>query len=398
MTMEFKARVRQHGETVRERRQLINTEEATKHALVLPLLAILGFDVYDPRDVIPEFDADIANKKGEKVDYALCVSGKPTVFIECKSVGEQLDQHRGQLVRYFQCVSSAEFGVLTNGVIYRFYTDIEESNLMDQLPFLEFDITSLLDDQIEELRKFCKTEFDSEKIRVNASRLKHQNALTKVFQRELENPSDDLIRLLASQVEKKKMTAQVVEYFRDIVKSVIRSHISGLVRNRLESAMSANDQEQKAASATSTEPVLAADDNGIITTPEEIESYMIIKAILAMDPHSRGRIVYRDAKSYFSVLLDDNSRKPICRLILKESRKQILFCDAPENFRPGTGARTFETVDIQSIENIYEFADRLLKTFRYYEEPGSVPKSPVAESTPSAAGTTPLSSESASAS
>lgn len=374
MVTDFKVRVRQHAETVKERRTFINTEEATKHSLVMPLLSILGYDVYDPREVVPEFDADVANRKGEKVDYAICINGQPTIFIECKSVNEPLDMHRGQLVRYFQVVKDARFGILTNGVQYRFYTDIEDSNIMDQLPFLEFDLTTMTDDQIEELRKFSKPDFDPEKIHVNASKLKHMNALTKVLQKELEEPSEDFVRLLAGQVCKGRMTASVLEYFQGLVKSVIKSHISGLVRSRLESAMTANDQAQKDDAATSSgETTSEETDQGIVTTQEELDAFVIVKAILAMDKRSRGRIAYRDSKSYFAILLDDNARKPICRMILKENRKRILFFDQPENFQKESGAKTGEVVEMQSIEDIYGFEDRLLNTFRWYEDPSSAP-------------------------
>ncbi len=232
----------------------------------------------------------------------------------------------------------------------------------------------MTDDQIEELRKFSKTDFDPEKIHVNASKLKHMNALTKVLQKELDEPSEDFVRLLAGQVCKGRMTVSVLEYFQGLVKTVIKSHISGLVRSRLESAMTANDQAQKEETAVPSDAITSEEtDQGIVITQEELNAFTIVKAILGTDSRSRGRIAYRDSKSYFAVLLDDNALKPICRMILKENRKRILLFDQPENFAKESGAKTGETVDMQSIEDLYSLEERLLNTFRWYEEPSLAP-------------------------
>jgi len=55
---------------------VLQTEEATKNALIMPFINILGYDIFDPTEVIPEFIADIGIKKGEKVDYAIVKDGK----------------------------------------------------------------------------------------------------------------------------------------------------------------------------------------------------------------------------------------------------------------------------------------------------------------------------------
>ena len=119
------------------------TEEATKNALVMPFIAALGYDVFNPTEVVPEFTADVGNKSGEKVDYAILLDGQPIILLECKLASTTLDNaHLNQLIRYFS-TTPARIGVLTNGIVYRFYADLDRPNMMDTKSFLEFDLTNV---------------------------------------------------------------------------------------------------------------------------------------------------------------------------------------------------------------------------------------------------------------
>ena len=148
----------------------------------------MGYDVFNPTEVVPEFVADLGLKKGEKIDYAIFKDSAPIILIECKHWAQNLDLHDGQLLRYFH-VSKARFGLLTNGIVYRFYSDLVEANKMDEKPFLEFAITDIKDNQIEELKKFHKSYFDAESIVNTASELKYANELRNLLSQELNNPS-----------------------------------------------------------------------------------------------------------------------------------------------------------------------------------------------------------------
>ena len=161
--MEFNEQIKQFSERVVSMKSTITTEEATKMSLIVPLFQIMGYDVFNPLEFCPEYTADVGIKKGEKVDYAILENGEPNILIECKSCTEQLDKHSSQLFRYFG-TTPAKFGILTNGIIYRFYTDLEESNKMDLVPFLELDITNIKDSSIIQLKKFCKENFDKDSI------------------------------------------------------------------------------------------------------------------------------------------------------------------------------------------------------------------------------------------
>jgi len=148
--MDFKDQIKILGERVAKLKDQIQTEEATKHSFVMPFIQTLGYDVFNPTEVVPEYISDIGTKKGEKIDYAILKDGVPAILIECKHWAQDLVIHNNQILRYFN-VSKAKFGVLTNGINYKFYSDLEEPNKMDEKPFLEFNICEMKDNQVEEL-------------------------------------------------------------------------------------------------------------------------------------------------------------------------------------------------------------------------------------------------------
>src|SRR5215217_8875501 len=174
--MDFKDSILHFASRVDKLCPQIKTEEATKNALIMPFIQLLGYDVFNPFEVSPEFIADIGIKKGEKVDYAILNNNKPILLIECKHYTEDLNPHNSQLFRYFHTTDS-KFGLLTNGVCFKFYTDLVTPNKMDEKPFFEFNITEIKDNEIAELKKFHKSYFDVENITNTASELKYLNEM-----------------------------------------------------------------------------------------------------------------------------------------------------------------------------------------------------------------------------
>lgn len=166
--MDFKDSIKQIAERIESLKENLLTEEATKNALIMPFINALGYDVFNPLEVVPEMCCDIGTKKGEKIDYAIMKNGEPILLIECKHWQQDLTLYDNQLIRYFH-VSKAKFGVLTNGIVYRFYTDLAEPNKMDEKPFLEVNLLDLKEPQIEELKKFHKSYFDVDMILSSAS-------------------------------------------------------------------------------------------------------------------------------------------------------------------------------------------------------------------------------------
>lgn len=353
--MDFKDQIKQLADRVIRLKNNINTEEATKTSLVLPFLQTLGYDVFDPFEVVPEFISDIGTKKGEKVDYAIlkAVEGgqpEPCMLIECKHWKQDLTLHDNQLLRYFH-VTKARFGILTNGIIYRFYTDLEIPNRMDEKPFLEIDLLDLRESQIEELKKFSKPYFDVNQILNTASELKYMGALKGLIAQEFANPSEWLIKYFAKGVYDGTLTAKMVEYFSGLVKKSISQTITEQITDRLKIALTQEEQEV-IASHSEVAPTVEKQEPTVVTTAEELEGFYIIRSMLRTQVDA-GRIVHRDAMSYFAILLDDNNRKTICRLHFNGSKKYIGIMDESKR----------ETRhELQSLDDIYNFDEQLKLT------------------------------------
>ena len=231
--MDFIDRIRDLAAQIPNQLNHIQTEEATKIALVMPFIRALEYNTADPTEVVPEFTADVGLKKGEKVDYAILKDKKPIIIFECKWSGSYLDQeHASQLSRYFN-VTDARFGVLTNGIIYRFYSDLEQPNKMDLKPFLEFNMLDIKEPLVEELKKFMRSSFDLDVILTTASELKHTREIKRIVAEQWANPSDDLVRFFASQVYSGRMTQSVMTQFRDITRRALQQYVTDQFSDRL---------------------------------------------------------------------------------------------------------------------------------------------------------------------
>lgn len=296
-----------HKRAVEHREALLN-EEAAKTALVMPFLQALGYNIFDPTEVAPEFCADVGTKKGEKVDYAICKDGKVNILVECKPASVELNiNHASQLFRYFS-VTEARLAILTNGVVYKFFSDVEKPNKMDDKPFFTFSMDSVRPSDIKVIESFSKSEFNVDQIIKEAGNLKVQSLLRKELEREFAEPSEEFVRMMASRVHDGRVTTAVKENLRKLLVGSISSFVRDMVNERLSSALNATGAE----SETQDQSVDIA-DMGIATTQEEISAFHIVQAIASrhIDPK---RVVMRDAKSYCAVLLDDNNRRTLVRL------------------------------------------------------------------------------------
>ena len=208
--MDFSEQIKQFSERVSLMKDTISTEESTKMSLVVPLFQILGYDVFNPLEFCPEYTADVGIKKGEKVDYAILENGQPNILIECKSCTEQLEKHASQLFRYFS-TTPAKFGILTNGIVYKFFTDLEESNKMDLVPFLVIDMCNIKDSLINELKKFCKDAYDKDKIFSTAEELKYTSLAKSVLAEIYDSPSEDFVRFFLNKIYEGQKNQKVIE-------------------------------------------------------------------------------------------------------------------------------------------------------------------------------------------
>lgn len=347
--MELKDSLNQLAERAAKLKKNLLTEEATKNALIMPFIQALGYDVFNPLEVVPEMDCDINKKKGEKIDYAIVKDGEPIIVVECKHWEQPLDLHKAQLARYY-VATGAKFGLLTNGIEYRFYADLEKTNIMDEVPFLSFNIEQMRDLQIEELKKFCKENFNVEVILSSANELKYMLELKKHIKELMENPNPDFVKALAKNVYSGKFTENVVNQFTEMVKKAALGYIHDRIAERLNIAVKAAAADEKA-DAEKKVDIPGAKKDEIVTTQNELEAYYTIKAILRSIVPGK-RVFMRDALSYCAILLDDNNRKPICRLHFNnETNLRVEFIDANGNF---------EKVAIEEVDDLYKYSDHLL--------------------------------------
>ncbi|PTS96862.1 restriction endonuclease [Pedobacter sp. HMWF019] len=355
--MDLKLKLEQLHQRVVGLKDQINTEEATKNAFVMPFIQILGYDIFNPTEVIPEHICDIGTKKGEKVDYVISNNNEPILIFECKHWKENADAHNSQLHRYYH-VSKARFGVLTNGTVYNFYTDLEKPNIMDEKPFLTIDIEDLKDNSIKILESFTKNEYNLESILDSAEGLKYIKAIRKEFEKEIDNPSDEIVKLLVNRFFDKPLTANRMVAFKEYTKKALAVSINESISDRLKSALNINEKIEKKDEGKAS---LLIDDNNeagkIVTTEEELEAFQIVKAILREKIPS-NRIAPRDTQSYFGILLDDNNRKPICRLHFNTANKYL------ETFHKGKDAG--EKKQLASLDEIYNYRNELHQTVDNY--------------------------------
>ena len=310
--MEFAEKINQLKERACALKDSLQTEEATKNALIMPFLSALGYDVFNPLEVVPEYIADRRLKKDEKVDYAIMQNEKPIILLECKKVdNDKLDvkKHAGQLFKYFTA-SKAKFIILTNGVIYKFFSDIEEPNILDKEPFFTFNLLDFKDNHLETLGEFCKENFDIDKAFSNAGDLKYIKQFEEVIENEYRTPSDDFVRYLInkSNVCSGRITDKVIEKHKRTTVEAFNLFMSKVMKTSLDFSLGTKTETEN--------------KNEIVTTVEELEGYAVVKSMLngVIDI---SRVTYRDNASYFNVLLDDNIRKTVCRLHFNRAQKYI---------------------------------------------------------------------------
>lgn len=356
--MDFKDSIKRLSERIESLKGNLPTEEATKTALIMPFISALGYDVFNPLEVLPEMCCDIGTKKGEKIDYAILRDGEPIILIECKHWQQNLTLHDNQLLRYFH-VSKAKFGVLTNGIIYKFYTDLAEPNKMDEKPFLEVNLLDIKDEQIEELKKFHRSYFDVGAILSTASELKYMGELKAVIEKEFSSPSPDLVKFLCKQVYEGVFTQKILEQFTALLKRTINNYINATISERLKAAI--KDNEAPAAEQPAEEQATASVEETAVskinTTEEELQAFYVVKAILRGSVPAE-RVTYRDAQTYFAIFIDNNNRKPVCRLYLdSENNKRITFVDE---------AKKEHHNKIATLDDIYQYADEIIAAAKRY--------------------------------
>ncbi len=337
----------------------LETEEATKNALVMPFISALGYDIFNPLEVVPEFTADVGIKKGEKVDYAILNGGDVTLLFECKKAGCNLKQEEmSQLYRYFS-VTKARIAILTNGTCYRFYSDLEQSNKMDDRPFLELDLEDPRPNALQEVKRLAKDDFNLDQILSTASELKYTSAIKKTFGELYESPDEEFVKFFFVRVNPgARFVGTVKETFEPLVKKALNQFISEKINDRLRTALATEGNEIAIHQETESQEITQAELEGdIVTTEEELEALQDCPGDAAKIIDTE-RVFYRDKKNWMSIFLDDNNRKPICKFYFNTKQKYLGTFDKDKN----------ETKNpIDKVSDIYLFTDQIIEAIKVYE-------------------------------
>lgn len=305
--MDFIEKLVEFSNRIERSKENIQTEEATKTSIILPFFQLLGYDVFNPNEFVPEYTADAGVKKGERVDYAIIIKEKPLILIEAKSANTELTpKHISQLIRYFS-VTDAKFGILTNGIVYQFFSDLEEPNKMDTVPFLEFDLLHIRKEIVEELKRFEKNSFDIRLTLNRASDLKYMTMVKNVIAEQLKNPSDQFVKVLINKsIYSGTKTQSVLDKFKGIIKRAFDEYINDTIADRLNTIIYPETMPTS----------ILPDKKDTIITPNERDVLDFVKNMLDTD----FDIKYRKTSRYAYMQLGDLSTRWICRVYIRKDQ------------------------------------------------------------------------------
>lgn len=222
------------------------------------------------------------------------------MFIEAKTVNDPLINHSAQLSRYFNAIPDVRFAIMTNGIEYKFFTDLDKNNIMDENSFIRIDATNLNDVDVEILSRFRKEVFITEELLNYASELVYTSNINKKLKELFRNPPDDFIRYLVKDFSDVRITTNVLDKFRPIVKKSISIALLDIVSQGLfkdDNIQQDNIRSDEESVGNNQEIVLPTD----ITTDEELECFEYIKDVIKSDGYDLTNIKYRDTTVYFGI-------------------------------------------------------------------------------------------------
>ncbi len=371
------------SEQVQKRAEQVVGEESTKQTLILPFLSALGYDIWDPTEVMPEYISDAAKKKAgqfEKVDYAIAINGTIVMLIEAKARGQKPEAHDGQLSRYFTWTLSAKVSIITNGVEYRFFTDLRRENIMDDEAFFSFNVLEYNSKDIDNLKFFHRDNFDVVAISRHAEEMVYVKSMTKLVGDLLRSPSEEFMRFLLSQLGiEGKINKNKITKFEPIIKKSIQSSLVELMTRSLSQEIAQPIEVDKAVNLDETEDIEEEEGGQIAegvkveTTAEELEAFNKIKAIAATSRAYHLEVKYKDVAAYFGVhvgnstwwflrlYLSPKKKSFVTRLSVDEVKSLAQNFEVKELSAPLGGATS--RVIISSVSDLYKLAPLILKCY-----------------------------------
>ena len=335
----FKENLTKHISHVKKHHSACKTEEASKTALILPMFSdVLGYNVIDPSVFVPEYVTDIGAKRGEKVDYAILRDNSPEILIEAKWSGTSLDGESSQigyvsqLFRYFS-LTSAKIGILTNGIEYRFYGDLDSNHQMDEDHFYQFNVLNMSEEDMEYLYRFHYSSFNSKKIIDDASEKKTHSDIKQLLKKLVTDPDNDFTGYIMKRLGASRRTKGLVQNYQPIVKQIMKEIVS--------EGITVDDKSPE-----------------IVTTQEELAAYYIIQTLIhkTIDP---SRVKYKDSKTYFTVNIDGLTTHWICRLLPSSKGQWQIVIPVKDNKNP-------EKIILNDNTDLFELQNKFIKVAERY--------------------------------
>lgn len=356
---QFAERIRRHAEHVINVGTHCTTEETTKQALILPLLDILHFSPFDPTRVKAEFGADFPGAKaGERVDYALFCHNVPVMFIEAKPWGAKLSNHAPQLARYFNATPEVAVAAITNGAEWRFFTDLNNKNIMDSEPFLAVDFNQFGDVEINRLARFRHDEFQPEALRTLAEESIFLESFKAVVRHSVLECDADFVRFVAGKSNvQRTLTARFVETITPIVQQAVAQSMS----ERVADSIAARAPTTAAATVAVEAPIpdkrddIVDPNNGKIVTSYAERRLLEVSAEII---GAESEVVGKDTESYYTLLYQGKTNRWLLRYWADRKQPGIQVCIdlTPERrreiIRAGLEIGINDTIGLPSPEHL----------------------------------------------
>ncbi|MFV8941822.1 type I restriction endonuclease [Moellerella wisconsensis] len=368
----FKLKLKNHVEHVKHVGQHCTTEETTKQALILPFLEILGFSPYDPQKVKAEYGADFPGvKANERVDYALFCQSVPVMFIEAKCYFEKLDNHCPQLSRYFNSTPEVTISAITNGLEWRFFTDLKQKNVMDPTPFLRIRMDEISDADAGQLFRFRHDKFKPEALRTLAEESVYLSAFTKTISSSLRDVDSEFVRYVASKSNvERQLNQRFIDSITPLVKQAVERSVSAMVVSGLSGKFNYGEEPveivpEGSQEQTELKDIIDPDNPNIVTTTTELTLFEKIKQITGCE-----EIEYKDTESYFGVLYQGKVNRWIVRFYDKKNSSYITvpieLTDLLTNEIKRAGLELNNNrITVSSPEDILRIAGIILDSFEY---------------------------------
>lgn len=319
-------------------------EQATKMSLIGPFFTMLGYDLTDPRECIPEYKADFGKERSTKpIDWAFLHSGNFAFFVEAKEVGRKLSGFDEQLADYFAKDPNVKLGILTNGAHWRFFTDVVNSNVMDREPFATWDVFNDSQPPFDVITLLQKSQFNPELIRAYAQRQRAQSLLVSELSRLLE-PASEFTKLAIANIETRNLTQAVTESW----KSIVASALNEWARQRMLTA--ALERPDTTAADVKSEA------SRIETTQEELDAFEVVKNLLG----ESLPVAFEDSAAYFKIHIIDRRTWVIARLQLGRKQPLVWFplpVERVAQLAPGKPTLTRDSWGIVTLQDPSEIAE-----------------------------------------